>query len=243
MDSRCHALPFVVVAMYWSSLAVSLLGQTLGRRWQEGDRRLQQITPVQEPNIQPTGPCVAVNKVTRRSNIPTRARKHFLKTDNDLTSEGLGGQLNNKKRLDSDCPCPMGMTINQREVETVVSKRIIGTTVFYKVKWRDRPESHNTWERKTNIDWKLIPRSGTKLLREPDAEAISSPYPYGRKPDWPSEHHTRFGRPVRPSWKLIDRQITKLLTSSFKERFAGGGKKFSKAQLANLIRHTRRRNI
>ena len=46
---------------------------------------------------------------------------------------------------------PEGQTVEELEVETIVSHRGSGRTRLYRVKWKNFPERHNTWEPLSNL--------------------------------------------------------------------------------------------
>lgn len=216
MYFKSDNLPLVAVAVYWSSLAVVMLSQALVCICEERDRRGQRATPFQRPDTGVSRAGTTTDKgassTIRPTKIPKRPEIDCFRREKRLNES----RKRKSQRLQGIC-----MDTNRWEVEKLVSKRKIGRTVFYKVKWQGRPESSNSWERKDRIGRKFVAEFETKPTRDLYIRAIPLPYPYGRKPYWPPQYHTNFGRPIRPPWKVVDTQITELVLNSLRTRLPG----------------------
>ncbi len=196
--------------MYWSTLGVTLLGRALGRRWQE--QMLLRSQAPEESDEVPADPMVAdKTPVTTRSNA--NERRHRSALINKGTA-GRGQESIEKVQLHHPSG---GTTLRKPVIEKIVAKRTVGSVDFYKVKYLHCPESCNAWVRKPKIARRMLSKFEAKFARQPNAPAISLPYPYGSKPDWPPMYRTRFDRSVYPTWKVIDGLMTEHLLGWLKE--------------------------
>lgn len=236
MNSRCDNFPVVVVAMYWSTLAFSLLGHALGRRWQEQKVTLSQERAPQEPETHAEeDPVVDQEDTAMASNADWSQQRTTA-----ISDEASGLQ---QKRVAKSYFMTHSQNNNSTnpDIERIVAKRRVGSVDFFKVKYLNCPESCNAWVRKPKITRRVLSQFETKVDKQSNALALSMPYPYGSKPDWPPIYHTRFGRPVRPSWKVIDG----FLTEGLLQRSHGKvkGPKLKRPDASKVIAPGCRRNI
>lgn len=206
MDPVCNSFPVMAVAMYWSTLGVTLLGRALGRRWQERKSLRNHEEDSEESYNQLAEPMVVVERPAATANNANRTRKRPMimkEGTNTLRRKSVENPLVDHPSRDA--------TLRKRAIERIVAKRTVGSADFYKVKYLDCPESCNTWLRKPKIARRIIKKFEDEFLRHLDAPAISLPYPYGSKPDWPPIYQTRFGRSVYPTWKVVDGLMTERL--------------------------------
>jgi hypothetical protein len=192
MSSVTSQLSILVVAVYWSSIAVAVVRHRLLQTQEH--RGVHCGDNLEEP-AQYMAQHAASDELT-----PIRHDEHnsvrTIRSSHGLTFER---QKPSDKRRSQDCNA--AHRFNRTRTEKRRRRRDNKITSFDRALRQCPPVTRRSASLRHDCQRAL----DSGLRRVPSA------YPYGKKPIRVLEYYSKSGRPIEPTWKVIDSQITKAI--------------------------------